>query len=192
MTTIVNMQNIETDEQLTAYFEKLPPRTELRFPSSTSFTETYSVTIIGYNKEDDSCILVPYFISKSHGECEDSEKRDTPDILARFCFFNETGLDVIGIPKQLGTPYMAKNFNPDLEQKFFPRYVMLIDSFKGELLTEDQIVSEKNGPPIKIDRGLLWRIFEQEVLVDGKLKKHRQYYAYEKFREYILSQGVTW
>lgn len=186
------MQSIETDDQLTAYIEKEKLPHELRFPSSTSFTGTYSVTTIGYNKEDDSCILVPYFINKSHGESQDSEKRDTPDILARFCFLNETGLEVVGAPKQLGAPYMAKNFNPELEQEFFPRYVMLIDSFKGDLLTKDQIVSEKNGLPIKIDRGLLWRIFEEEVKIGGIQKKHRQYYAYEKFRQYILSQGVTW
>lgn len=190
MTTIANLQMIETDEQLTAYLEKLPENTELRFPSATSFTETYGVTVVAYDKEDDTCILVPYFVKNSHDESKDSEKRDTPDLVARFCFYNETGLELIDAPKMLGNPHVVKNLNPDLDMEYFPRYVMIVTSFKGELLKENEVSSQKNGPPVKVDRNLIWRIFEAKTLVADKLMKHRHLYAYTKFIDYMRSEGL--
>ncbi len=189
----IQTQILVTNEDYEKYIKTFPPerKTELRFPSSTAFTKRYGVTTIGiFDRKEGLYVLVPYFVSKSHEESIDPNVRDTPDLMARFCILNETGLEVKGKVVQLGNHFSVKNTDDSVPEDYFHRYVMLADGLEGELLTEEQVVSEKNGAPVLVHERLLPRIFEEQTIVEGELRRHRQYYAYERLKsDYLL---VKW
>ncbi len=183
---------IKTKDALYAYIESLPTKTQLRFASKTSSSKEYGVCDIPWDEDQDIVAIIPYIHTKSYKR-EQKPQNETPEILARICLLSETGLDINEVgPKQIGSIFWDNDSDLLSSEKKFPKYTMLITSFKGVLRTISEVISEKNLEPVWIKRDLLKYIFEATFTSEkGIVHGHPQLYAYERFVEYY-KQTYRW
>lgn len=179
---------IQNREAYQVFIENLPENVQLRFPSKTSASGSYGVCTIIWDVERDSVVIVPYIHKKFRTKRQQGTRED-PATLARICMLAETGLDTEEDPKQIGSIFYDDDSDMSLQGNFFPKFTMLVTSFKGVLRTSDEVLSEKNLQPIWVRRSLLEDIFEKTfVSSTGKTYGHSQLYAYERFQEYFELQ----
>ncbi len=175
-------------EPLEKYIDSLSKRGEhLRFPSKTSSSGSYGVCLIVWDEVRDVIVMLPYKHKTGKRKNPKNQEAENPEILSRICILSETGLDIDEEERifQLGNPFLNENSDEFSIRKDFPKYTMLAKSFKGKIRNQNQVISEKNGPPVWIKRHLLKQIFEKSFIsLMGKIHKHSQLYAYNNFCDY--------
>lgn len=172
-------------EALEMYIESLPKNVQLRFPSKTSASGSYGVCVIVWDMDRDLVVIVPY-IHKKFRKNRQQGKREDPSTLARICVLAETGLDTEEEARQIGSIFFDDDSDVSLKDNFFPKFTMLVTSFKGVLRTSEEVLSEKNLKPVWVKRSLLGDVFEKTFTsLTEKTYGHSQLYAYERFVEYF-------
>lgn len=191
MTLLEN--KVITKDDLDLYLENLPPKAQLRFASKTSSSGEYGVCTILWDEISDFVGLIPYVHVKKAYKKPHRSQNETPQVLARICLLSELGPDTNDDPQQIGNIFFGNDSDVySLNDKTFPKYTMLVRSFKGVLRSSEEIISEKNLEPVWVKRGLLEYIFEEIFISEeGKKFGHPQLYAYERFVEFY-NQSVRW
>jgi ADP-ribose pyrophosphatase YjhB (NUDIX family) len=109
---------------------------------------------------------------------------EDPEHTAIRNLLEEAGVQALEVPEQIGT-FSVPNTGKKSTDVLFHKYVMIVRRSNGPLRTDDQMLSEKNLPPIWVRRSLLHEIFEEQPLIEGKVRIHPQRIAYRQFMRQI-------